>query len=216
MIKQLSNVNLAQLPGYQFFHNNSITQAGGVALYIKDSLNVNIRYDLLFHDIEYESIWVEITVRSAKLNNIIFGVVYRHPQNSIPVFTDKFSEFLLTISTENKDIYITGDINVDSLKMDSNEHISDYFDMLSSYSCTNAIKSPTRITANSKTSIDHFYYNNPSKTIITSTVLSDISDHFPLLITIKNSNVSENKESFFTRNYSKLNNHALWLTLQQC
>ena len=204
-----SNLNLVQLPGYQFVHDNSMTQAGGVALYVKTRLHFNVRHNILFHAVEYESVWIEIINKTTKLKNIILGVLYRHPQNSIPDFTDKFSDLLDTISTENKDIYVTGDFNIDTLKMDSIEHISDYFDMLSSYSCSNAIKSPTRITANSKTSIDHFYYNDPSKTIITSTVLSDISDHFPLLITIKNSNVSEKQESFFTRNYTTINNHAL-------
>lgn len=204
-----SNINLVQLPGYHFFHINSLTQAGGVALYIKCSINFNVRKDLIFHDKEYESIWIELVHTNNKLSNSIFGVMYRHPKYNISEFTDSLSDFLQKTSSENKNIFITGDINIDLLKIDSNHNIQNYSDMLSTHSCANAIELPTRITDTSETLIDHFYCNNPVKKVISSVILSDISDHLPILVTIKNSKTITGKKIIYARKYNKINNDAL-------
>lgn len=185
-----SNLDLVSVSGYNLFSLDSLTQAGGVALYTKNHLCASLRKDIVFHDIDIESIWVEISYNNVKLKNIIIGVVYRHPQSSILGFTDKFSAILSQVSLDNKEIFVTGDFNIDFLKVESNEYVCNYFDMVDSHSFANVIELPTRITESSKTSIDHFYHNCPSKTIKSSILCSDISDHLPLLVTIKNSSLA--------------------------
>ena len=104
-----------------------------------------------------------------------------------------------------------GDININSLKCNSNFNVKSYFDMLTSFNLFNIIKNPTRITENSSTLIDHFYVNNPEKIINNLLLLSDISDHFPLLVTIQNCTNKHTPPPTFYRNYSKLDHTKLML-----
>ena len=62
-----SNINSIMLPHYTFCHSPSNSAAGGVGIYIKDSLQYRIRDDLKFLEEGNENIWIEI-IR----NNSIF------------------------------------------------------------------------------------------------------------------------------------------------
>ena len=55
----------------------------------------------------------------------------------------------------------------------------------------NLIYVSTRVTHQGGTLIDHFYYTNPQRVQNTQVFLSDISDHFPLYVRLKNSNFSK-------------------------
>ena len=81
--------------------------------------------------------------------------------------------------------YITGDINIDLLKINQDVKISHYFNALSSLGCSQVIAHPTRITATS-TLLDHIYTNNSSQNINSHAIISDISDHLPVNAVIKN------------------------------
>ena len=57
---------LVQLTGYRFESHHSQTDAGGVGIYIRDSLQYNIREDLAI-DLEHcEEKWVKIIVDTSK------------------------------------------------------------------------------------------------------------------------------------------------------
>ena len=60
----LTNVNLY---GYDFYSQPSKASAGGVAIYIKSSLNYMIRDDLNRTEDEFECIWVEIKILRVKI-----------------------------------------------------------------------------------------------------------------------------------------------------
>ena len=109
---------------------------------------------------------------------------------------------------ENKDLFITGDININMLNVETNKHINDYSNMISSYNFTNTVNSATRITNSSQTLIDHFYTNNLSKIHKTSIILTDISDHYGILTTIKQNSHKHsqtNSNQVFYRSYTSLN-----------
>ncbi len=149
----------------------------------------------------------------------MIGVIYRHPQNSINDFTNSFSNLLHKISLENKNVYITGDINIDALKVDKNDNIDNYFTNVISFGFKNSITVPTRITETSSTLIDHFYFNALQNEIYTSIILSDISDHFPILVSIKKLKPLIQKHDIYKRNHNKLNSdefkHDLGLMIEQ-
>ena len=209
-----SSLNLVQILGYRFFNNNSTTSAGGTAIYIKHNILCKARTDINFVNKElYESTWIEIENNNRSIKNILIGVIYRHPQNPIKDFTDTFSDLLHKISLENKTVCITGDINIDALKVDKNDNIDNYFNSVHSFGFKNSVMVPTRITEKSSTLIDHFYYNTLQNEIFTSIVLSDISDHFPILISIKKSKSLIKEHSIYKRNYSKLNHDEFKLDL---
>jgi len=68
--KQVSNHNLE---GYDFYHRDPHTLAGGVGLHAKGSLTANYRDDMTNSTDDFETIWVETSNNKDKL---MVGVVY--------------------------------------------------------------------------------------------------------------------------------------------
>ncbi|MCP4484382.1 MAG: endonuclease/exonuclease/phosphatase family protein [Flavobacteriaceae bacterium] len=56
----LTNINIY---GYQFFHTKSLSQNGGVGLFVKSTLCSNDRDDLNCQCEEFETIWIEIDTK---------------------------------------------------------------------------------------------------------------------------------------------------------
>ena len=74
------------LEGYDFYHCDSHTLAGGVGLYVKSSLTANYRDDMTNSTDDFETIWVEISNNEDKL---MVGVVCRHPNSNFLAFQDE-------------------------------------------------------------------------------------------------------------------------------
>ena len=84
----------------------------------------------------------------------------------------------------------------------NNQKIESYRDDLLSEGCFNFIDKPTRVTANSSTSIDHFYTDNLLLKSIQAEILNyEISDHLPLFCLITYSPKMEKIK--YTRRCSK-------------
>ena len=74
------------------------------------------------------------------------------------------------------------------------------------------INAPVRVTHKGGTLTNHFYYINPQSVQNTQVFLSDISDHFPLFVRLKNSSFSKtqtNAKTKFYQDYSKINSNKL-------
>jgi len=196
----LGNIDL---PDYNFLRNDSSTQAGGAGLYIHNSLSFIPRSDLNITFEECENIWIEILLPK-KQKNIVLGLVYRHPNSSADAFRDELNNTLNEISRSNKQIVIFGDFNIDLIKFESHQSTSDYLDMLYSYFCFPVITQPTRVTEHSRTLIDHIYTNSLDKNIATGILVSDLSDHFPIFMTLHDILPSQRQRSKLKRNFKKL------------
>ena len=83
-----SNCNDIQLHGYTFVNKNSLTQAGGVGIYVKINLIYKIRSDLNLHNDHIEDIWLDVTDVSD--TSILVSALYSHPNNN----TKHFGEIL--------------------------------------------------------------------------------------------------------------------------
>ena len=117
---------------------------------------------------------------------------------------------------EDKKIFPMGDFNIDLLKINENNQVSNFLDLISSYLFTPHVVIPTRINLNnpnqtfSKTLIGKIYSNclNFSDGISGNLTIS-ISDHLAqfLIIPIDFSRKSENINSFKrdTKNFDKEN-----------
>ena len=211
-LKNHHDLNIVSLPGYIFINSNSTSFCGGVGLYIKQGLSFTIRNDLHFTCDQHKSVWTELKSVNGKEKSLIIGVLYRHPGNPIKEFKDNFSTFLSTISEENKDICVIGDININLMNIDTDSSIKTYSNMLTSFNLTNMINLPTRITGTTRTIIDHLYHNDSNKFLNAAIIISDISDHFPLLVAIKRNNVNPSEEPIFCRDYSKI--HSQYFNTQ--
>jgi len=67
---------------------NSLTQAGGVGIYVKINLIYKIRSDLDLRNDHIKDIWVEVT--DVSNTSFLVGALYSHPNNN----TKHFGEIL--------------------------------------------------------------------------------------------------------------------------
>ena len=166
------------LDGYIFNHCDNVTRAGGVGLYIKNTLAYEIHEHSKAELTNVEHLWVEI---QTKQESFVVGVVYRHPdENAVRIdrFSDEFNELLLSLNCEKKEFYCVGDFNVDLTKITNKEAVRRYTNMLLSCNCQCSIDVPTRVNSSSNTLIDHIYTNSKKKSL-KSGLLSNIGvgDH---------------------------------------
>ena len=68
-----------------------------------------------------------------------------------------FEQLMDKLASENKEIYLMGDINIDLLKLETDVSINDYYNLFVPH-----ITLPTRITSHSKTLIDNIFSNAPN------------------------------------------------------
>ncbi len=99
--------------------------------------------------------------------------------------TDNFNEeylekLLIKLDQEKKISYLMGDFNMDLLKADSDEKISEYYDKLTSHLFVPHITLPTRVTSTSKTLIENIISNDPDfANGVSGNFTFSISDHLP-------------------------------------
>ena len=127
-----SPINL-QLNNYSTEHTPTESSAGGTLLYISKRLSYQLRNDLRLYDPgKIESSFIEIMC--SKSPNVIVGCIYKHPTLPINDFTNDFvSPLLLKLQKESsKRIFILGDFNIDLLKYEISDSISNFIDTLSS------------------------------------------------------------------------------------
>jgi len=108
---------------------------------------------------------------------VVIEVVYRHPVNTVMAidnFSDKLYELLLSIK---QPYFCVGDFNFNLLKILNNNEIRRYANMLRSCNCTCLINVATRITATSKTSIDHIYTNANTSNVSAGVLVTNLIDH---------------------------------------
>ena len=95
-------------------------------------------------------------------------------------------ELQTALQTDNKDIYIMGDININLLQFSDHAKTNDYLDNTFSLGFIPLITKPTRVTPYSATLIDHIYTNKQLIDTTSGIIISDVSDHFGVF-TIVNS-----------------------------
>ena len=219
MIQELwtiKNSDNFQLEGYNLLHKcRKNSNGGGVAFYISKNLKFKEKSNLsIFEEKVFESICLEIEVN--KKEKILFSNVYRsncaHPQLSELQQTNRFLEILSNLqdklSNFNCESYIFGDMNFDLLKYEENIHARDLLENSFSNGFLEIISLPTRVTQATATLLDHIYTNSNKKDFNTSIILTDISDHFPIL-TIMNGKKKIEKSSFiYKRKFSEENLNA--------
>ena len=194
------------LPNYSVEHTPAESSAGGALLYIADYLSYKLRKDLtnnLYKSKELESIFIEIMYKKKK--NVLIGCIYRHPCMSIEEFNDEYMLPLLEkASKENKPLILLGDFNINLLKSDTDNSVSNFLDILGSFSLLPQIILPTRITNTSKTLIDNIFVDSTTFQISSGNLVHHISDPLPQFSIFKNLNTNLNpKHNKYNRNWSQ-------------
>ena len=114
------NENLPSLPNYYFEYVTTPLSAGGVGMSISSQLQYNV-FERTSSS-SYQALWIEIVDANKKKN--ICGVVYRK-HDKADDFLNYLSSSIELYSSRNRNIYLTGDFNIDLLKFESCSYSKD-------------------------------------------------------------------------------------------
>ena len=151
------------LEGYSFHHVDSLTDCGGVGVFISDKIDFTIRNDLSINSEDCEDIWVEISLKNKNRKNIdeklVIGNIYRHPKQNYMKFSENLCKLLENLNKSKTSYVLVGDINIDILKYSLASNVTNYINSIVSVGCNFHVDKPTRVTRSSSSCIDHVYSN---------------------------------------------------------
>ena len=183
------------LDDYKLIYDNSPTNAGGVAVYVKKNIfDLQVKSDLRVKVKDCESVFLEFDFLSKKTNSnnagksFLLGCVYRHPRRKVAEkieFIEEIYKTLTNYSDKNIPLVILGDININIEKSGDNV-VRCYTNMLTSLGCKNLIDINTRFAENSRSTLDHVLSNIDGDQITSGVLNFPITDHLPVFALIQN------------------------------
>ena len=164
-----------KIQGYNLIRKDRNRNGGGVACYVRNDIYFNIREELID---DMESIFFDILLPKSK--PILVGVIYR-PPNQLN-FLNNFSDKLNSIFNINlQEIHILGDFNIDK----KSPLAKQYKEICCLHGLKQLINSPTRITVNTSTILDHILTNSKEKVSNSGVIDISLSDHQMIFFTRK-------------------------------
>lgn len=163
---------------------NGNTQNAGAALYIKKNRNYIRRLDIEGKNnlSKTESLFVEIECEN---QNILLGVIYRHPNNRPHDFIDSMKDLLSTLSKERKRIVLMGDYNINLLNSSVHKESERFLDVMLDNNLIPYITQPTRFDKNLNGSlIDNIFFSELSTECVSGNIMNHFSDHLPNFLII--------------------------------
>ena len=169
--------------GCSIIRNDRNGNGGGVAFYIRNDLCFNIK-NIFSNSIEH--VFFEILI--PKVKPIAIGIFYRPPNENFNIFSNEFQQF----DSKTNEIYLLGDFNINllqngkfilkenqsyKLKSSSSALVNKYKEFCQTFSLTEIIKEPTRITCSTSTLLDHILTNSSEKVSQKGVIDVGISDH---------------------------------------
>ena len=163
--------NQVYIEGYTFLrHDRAGDRGGGVGMYIRNALG----HQVLPINVDMEGLFVEVRIRSMTL---IVGVIYRPPGANVARFLDSLENVISTVLPVCDLFVCLGDVNINLLDSESNSTAL-FTEFIDSFSFTQLIEEPTRVTATTSTLIDVIFTND--KKFISSSGVNDsydVADH---------------------------------------
>ena len=184
---------------------------GGTAILIKNGTgsvvprdDLTINHECNCPKCKSESCWVELDTGK---NKYILGAVYRHCNGSIPHFNEALNSTLSRL--DNKILTVVGgDTNINILNQD-HEGTTDYTTTFFSHNFIPQILTPTRITDETATCLDHIFIRLPRDQIEceikSGNIIADITDHLPNFTHILNRTNPDSKSRPSIRLFSETN-----------
>lgn len=171
-----------QIPGYKFVgKGRKMGRGGGIALLIENNLtHLPVDVGDTATDFEsFESLFIKIKL---KTSSPVIGVIYRPPGQGLQDFQRDFDQLTSKLEKKMKEIILVGDFNIDLLKVNDHKDTNIFYNSLIAHHYLPAITKPTRITQTTKTLIENIFCTNWSKLQSASIIISDLSDHLPIIV----------------------------------
>ena len=180
-----SNWKRLKIPGYVFVGSHrKHKRGGGVGLLLCQDLEFRERPDLSLNIPNFESMMVELKTHK---ESVYLCTIYRPPNSSEREFQKNYKRQLNKLSTQQISRPVIGiDHNLDLLKHDKHRPTHEFIEMNLEHQLIPTITKPTRITRSTATLIDNIIVGRDFQmSLDPSIILSDISDHYPCLLTIQ-------------------------------
>ena len=160
------------------------SKKGGLVTYVSN--NITISNSKAYNTYStWEALCLDIVDDSN--NKITICNIYRPPKNnnnhaSTDLFMQEFNPVLLDINKDAKNVVLTGDFNIDLLKLNSNEKFQEFYDTLTKIDLLPVITLPTRMSTRNATLIDQIYCksSNPLTIADSGILAAKISDHMAI------------------------------------
>ena len=142
-------------------------------------------------------------IKNKRSRNILCGCIYRHPKYDLSEFMIHLETSLKKVASENKEVYLCGDFNIDLLKVDEINSYQLYYNLICSFGFHSLIIQPTRV-VDSQTPflIDNIFCNNLSDEIISGNIYLTLSEHFCKFASAKRVKIDIKNINMYTRNFS--------------
>ena len=132
------------LDGYDLIRKDRNRHGGGVAMFIRNTINYKIRSDIMPENLE--TITVEITKPKAK--PFLLSTWYRPPNMPVNIFMD-YELIIQKMDHENKEIICIGDFNCDWLSPEKVK-LKNYLIWPTCFSLNNSLKNQHELLVNLK------------------------------------------------------------------
>ena len=191
------------IDGYEMIRSDRDRHGGGVACYVRSDMAFNIRKDF---STDVENIFFDILLPNSK--PILVGIVYRPPTQMD--FLDKLSTAIINATSfDANEAYILGDLNINFINKKQNltGHIKKYKEFCSLHALKQLITSPTRVTENTSTILDHVLTNSHDRVSQSGVIDIGLSDHQLIYCTRKIVRPKVHEHNYITirsmKNYSQ-------------
>ena len=179
--KPICNISI---PVYTFLHVNSLTNAGGVGVYINNNLHLK-QINLSVKCATCKDIWMNITFPKTNTQFIV-GTIYWNPNTCVTKLLEYLNEILIVLNAAKKHYFILGDINIHTLSSIStstnNNNGVDCMNLLTSHCVASLVNEPTRVTATAATCLDHILTNENRYVLTPAVIECSITDHYPIMV----------------------------------
>ena len=156
---------------------------GGVCIFIYGSIHfTDIKIDKFCKEKDLEICAVKLHLPSSEICII---TIYTSPSGNFQYFIDNLEKNLSLIYSNNTEIIICGDININYLTDSTHKQLLD--SLLASYGLCSTVQFPTRIQNNSHSAIDNIFINTLKVNDFSLfPIINGLSDHDAQEIIIRN------------------------------
>ena len=160
---------------------NHYSKHGLKNFYLK-SLHVVVDPIFTYDDQFKESVFIRI--KSQKLDNLLFGVIYRPHSATIQQFIESFRGDILSKLKPLESVILTGDFNINLANFETSIDVQDFNSVMYESNLNSSICEITRFNSlnpNNSTIIDHFWSRIPFP-YNTHVIKTNISDHYSIAL----------------------------------
>jgi len=174
------DTSLLQLEGYNLVSKPyRCSSHAGLAIYLKQDL----KYSELEMSDNESNLWEGqfLKIKLSNYKTITVGNIYRLPKYTNENCKIFFDELNATLTYLRGDIILSGDFNIDLLKIREQRTANDFLELVLTTGYLPKITMPTRFTINKGALIDNQFCKISSNSTETTSgiILSNISDHLP-------------------------------------